>query len=208
MFFIDLKLYIIFVFDRGKDMKSLIDKIKNEAYIIDNRIIKVDHFINHMLDSKLVFEIGKEFSKRFEGVTKILTIETSGIPYALATSFYYDFIPVVFAKKIRGAQSSENVFTSSVFSYTKQVKSNISVDKNFLSKDDSVLIIDDFLATGEATRGLIHLVKQSGAKIVGVGVVIEKAYEKGRESMEQEGIDVYALARVLEIKKNKLVFDE
>jgi xanthine phosphoribosyltransferase len=189
-------------------MKTLIDKIKKEAYIIDNRIIKVDHFINHMLDSKLVFQIGKEIADRFSGVTKILTIETSGIAYALAASFHMNYVPVVFAKKVRGSQSSITVYVSKVISYTKQMESVISVDKKFLLKEDKVLIIDDFLATGEASMGLIDIVKQSGAEICGVGIVIEKKYEKGRERIQEMGIDLHSLACVEKIVNNELVFTD
>lgn len=189
-------------------MKKLIDKIKNEAYIIDNRIIKVDHFINHMLDSELVFQIGKEFADHFSGVTKILTIETSGIAYALASSFHMNYVPVVFAKKVRGSQSSNAVYVSKVFSYTKQIESIISVDKEFLSKEDKVLIIDDFLATGEASVGLIDIVKQSGAEICGVGIVIEKRYEKGRDRIQQMGVDLHSLACVERIENNQLIFTD
>jgi len=160
-------------------MKELIEKMKKEAYIIDNRIIKVDHFINHMLDSKLVFKMGKEFAD-----------------------------DVVFAKKARGSQSGKNVYQSKVFSYTKQIESIISVDKLFLTKEDKVLIIDDFLATGEATTGLIDIVKQSGAKLVGVGIVIEKGYENGGKRILEKDIKLHSLARIKEIKNGTLIFEE
>jgi xanthine phosphoribosyltransferase len=189
-------------------MRELIEKMKKEAYVIDNRIIKVDHFINHMLDSELVFKMGKEFAKAFDGVTKILTIETSGIAYALATSFHTNFVPVVFAKKIRGSQSGAHVYESRVFSYTKQTESIISVDKAFLTKEDQVLIIDDFLAKGEASAGLIDIVKQSGASIVGVGIVIEKAYENGAKRIIEQGINLHSLACIKEIKQGQLIFEE
>ena len=189
-------------------MKELIEKMKKEAYVIDNRIIKVDHFINHMLDSELVFKMGKEFASAFSGVTKILTIETSGIAYALATAFHMEYVPVVFAKKVRGSQSSKDVYQSTVFSYTKQVESTISVDKNFLQENDKVLIIDDFLAKGEATAGLIDLVEQSKASLVGVGIVIEKGYEKGRERILNKGIKLRSLACIKEIKDGELIFEK
>jgi len=189
-------------------MKELIEKMKLEAYVIDNRVIKVDHFINHMLDSELVFKMGKEFASAFSGVTKILTIETSGIAYALATSFHMDYVPVVFAKKVRGSQSGKEVYQSKVFSYTKQVESIISVDKNFLQENDQVLIIDDFLAKGEATAGLIDLVEQSKARLVGVGIVIEKGYEKGRERILNKGIKLRSLACIKEIKDGELIFEK
>ena len=189
-------------------MKELIEKMKKEAYVIDNRIIKVDHFINHMLDSELVFKMGKEFASAFSGVTKILTIETSGIAYALATAFHMEYVPVVFAKKVRGSQSSKDVYQSTVFSYTKQVESTISVDKNFLQENDKVLIIDDFLAKGEAPAGLIDLVEQSKASLVGVGIVIEKGYEKGRERILNKGIKLRSLACIKEIKDGELIFEK
>lgn len=188
-------------------MKELQDKIKNEAYIIDNRIIKVDHFINHMLDTRLVFKIGEEFANHFKGVTKILTLEASGIPYALATANAMNNIPIVFARKSASLITSDNAYKANVHSFTKQTDSTIIVDKRFLNDFDEVLIIDDFLAIGNASIGLIEICKQANAKVVGVGIVIEKGFQEGRERIEAEGIEVHSLANIKEIKNNQVIFE-
>lgn len=187
-------------------MKKLIDKIKNEAVVIDNRIVKVDHFINHMLDTKLVFEIGEEFSKVFSESTKILTIEASGIAYAVGTSFHLHNIPIVFARKSSSLITSDQTYSSKVYSFTKETESNVIVSKEFISKKDKVLIIDDFLATGNAALGLIDIAKQAGAEIVGLGIVIEKGFESGRSKIEAQNIKVHSLANIKKIENNKVYF--
>ncbi len=187
-------------------MEKLINKIQEEAYVIDNRIVKVDHFINHMLDTELIFEIGKEFSERFPSATKILTIEASGIAFAVATAFHLNNIPIVFARKTESLITDKNVYTCPVFSYTKQVNRNIIVSKDFITKDDKLLIIDDFLAHGEALNGMISVAKQANAEIIGVGIVIEKEFQKGRERVKEHNLDIHSLAIIKEIKDNKVVF--
>ncbi len=188
-------------------MKRLIDKIKKEATVIDNRIIKVDHFINHMLDVDLVFDIGIEFSKIFHGVTKILTIETSGIAFAMGVSYHFGKIPIVFAKKKESAITGNNVYSSTVHSFTKDVTNNVIVDKEFLTSEDKVLIIDDFLAMGEALNGMVDLCNQAGASIVGAGIIIEKAYQQGRHFKQNKNIKVHSLAKIKEIKNNSIIFE-
>ena len=187
-------------------MEKLINKIKNEAKIIDNRIIKVDHFINHMLDTNLLLDIGKEFAEKFPEATKILTIEASGIAFAVATAFHLNNIPIVFARKTESLITSNEVYTYPVFSFTKQVNRNIIVDKKFLSKDDKILIIDDFLAHGEALNGLINLAKSAESSIVGAGIVIEKAFQNGRDKVKQHNIQIHSLAIIKAIKDNKVIF--
>ena len=187
-------------------MERLINKIREEAYVIDNRIVKVDHFINHMLDTELVFEIGKEFSKEFPDATKILTIEASGIAFAVATAFHLNNIPIVFARKNASLITDDNVFSSKVYSFTKQIESNVIVSKDFLSPKDKVLIIDDFLAMGSALEGLTSIAEQAGAKIVGCCVVIEKGFLKGREKVENKGLRVYSSANIIDIKNNIPIF--
>jgi len=189
-------------------MEKLKSKILKEAYIIDNRIIKVDHFINHMLDTKLVFEIGKEFANEFSGINKILTIEASGIAFSVATAFHLDNVPIVFARKSASLITTDNVYKSKVFSFTKQIESTIIVDKEFLNPGDNVLIIDDFLATGNALNGLIDIANQANAKVRGVGIVIEKGYQGGRKRIEDMGIKVHSLANIKRIEDGKVVFEE
>ncbi len=187
-------------------MEKLINKIKNEAYVIDNNIVKVDHFINHMLDSKLVHDIGLEFSKAFHGVTKILTIEASGIAYAVATAFHMNHIPIVFARKSLSLLSGDHLLKSKVFSFTKQKESTIIVDRDFINENDKILIIDDFLATGNACLGLIDIAKQGNAEVLGVGIVIEKGFGPGRKIIEDLGIKVHSLAVIKKLENNKVVF--
>lgn len=188
-------------------MEKLKQKMLEEAYIIDNRIVKVDHFINHMLDTELLFEIGQSFHGYFdEKVTKILTIETSGIAFAVATAYTYGNIPVVFAKKKESLITGNHLYQTNVYSYTKQINSIVTVDKKFLTKEDHVLIIDDFLALGNASLGLVDLVKQSGAHLVGVGAVIEKTFQGGRQKLEEKSIKVRSLANIKNIIDNQIIF--
>lgn len=187
-------------------MDKLIEKIKKEAFVIDNRIIKVDHFINHMLDTELLFEIGKEFANRFPNATMILTIESSGIAFAVATAFQLNQIPIVFARKSESLITGNDVYTYPVFSFTKQVNRNVMVSKKFLSSNDKILIIDDFLAHGEALRGMIEIAKQAGCEIVGAGIVIEKAFQHGRDLVKDYGVPIHSLAIIREIRNNQLIF--
>lgn len=189
-------------------MQLLIDKIKAEAYVIDNRIVKVDHFINHMLDTKLVFQIGKEFAAAFPRATKILTIEASGIAFAVATAFHLNDIPIVFARKRSSSLFNGDVYTSPVVSFTKEEETTIIVDKAFLTKDDHVLIIDDFLATGSALWAMVNIARQAGASIDGVGIVIEKTFLNARRAFEAEGIRIHSLAHISNIVNNQVILDE
>ncbi len=187
-------------------MKLLQDKIRNEATIIDNRIIKVDHFINHMLDTKLIMDIGKEFSTVFPNATKILTIEASGIAFAVATAFHLGNIPIVFARKSKSLISGKELYHANVFSFTKEVHSEITVSKEFLSKEDKILIIDDFLAKGNALEGMIKICNQANCDIVGAGIVIEKGFENGRKLLDKYHINIHTLANIKSIKNNQIEF--
>lgn len=187
-------------------MESLKKKIQDEAYVIDNRIVKVDHFINHMLDTKLVFQIGEEFSKLFPEATKILTIEASGIAFAVATSFHLNHIPIVFARKNGSLITNDENYSSPVYSFTKQTESNVIVSKKFINKNDKILIIDDFLAMGNALLGLIDIAKQAEAEVIGAGIVIEKGFQGGRKKIEELGIEIKSLANIVEIRDNRVFF--
>lgn len=187
-------------------MERLVNKIREEAFVIDNRIVKVDHFINHMLDTDLVFEIGKEFAKKFPKATKILTIEASGIAFAVATAFHLNHIPIVFARKSESLITSDNVYSSQVYSYTKQKESSVIVSKEFLNATDNILIIDDFLAMGNALNGLVSIAEMASCNIEGVGVVIEKGFQKGRERITNKEIKIHSLANIIAIENNKPIF--
>lgn len=188
-------------------MKLLEERILKDGKVLDGDILKVDSFLNHQIDVQLAAEMGKEFYKKFgpENVTKILTIEASGIAIACLTAHSFG-CPVLFAKKTATSNLSEDVYSAEVFSYTHGKKNNVLVSKQYLSPSDRVLIVDDFAANGEAARGLISLVKKAGATLVGVGIAIEKGYQGGGDALRKEGVDVYSLAIVDKMDKNGIVF--
>ena len=178
-------------------MKILEERILKDGKVGAGNVLKVDGFVNHQIDVRLMCELGKEFKRRFDGteVTKILTIEASGIGIACITAQYFD-VPVVFAKKTKTNNIYADVYTSKVESYTHSATYDIVVSKEFLNAGDKVLIIDDFLAKGSALKGLISLIEDAGASVVGAGIVIEKAYQPGGELIRNMGIRVESLARV------------
>lgn len=178
-------------------MQLLKDRIRADGKIKAGNILKVDSFLNHQMDIKLFEEIGKEFKKRFSDVqvTKILTIEASGIGIACVVAQFFD-VPVVFAKKNKTKNIAGDVLTSRVESFTHGKVYDIMVAKEFLGKGDKVLLIDDFLANGKALEGLVELVQASGAELVGAGIVIEKGFQCGGEVIRGKGIRLESLAIV------------
>jgi xanthine phosphoribosyltransferase len=191
-------------------MELLKDKIRTYGKINKDRIIQVDSFLNHQLDIHLFNEIGKEFKRRFSGkeITKILTIETSGIALASIASQYFNYVPVVFAKKHAGANMSKDVFEAKIYSYTKDQEYTIKVSKEFLNPSDKVLIIDDFLASGNALLGLLDVLTQSGAETIGIGIVIEKSFQEGRKLIEEKGVQLESLAIIAGIEQGQVIFKE
>lgn len=178
-------------------MQLLKDRIMKDGKIKEGNVLKVDSFLNHQIDIELLEEIGKEFKRRFEGeeITKILTIEASGIAIACIAAKYFN-VPVLFAKKTKTKNIAGEVYTSKVESFTHCKVYDIMVSKEFLLKEDKVLIIDDFLANGQALLGLSKLVKDAGATVVGAGIVIEKGFQIGGELIRQQGIHLESLAIV------------
>lgn len=178
-------------------MKLLEDRIRKDGKIKGGDVLKVDGFLNHMIDVRFVAELGAEFHRSFADcrVNKILTIESSGIGVACLTAQFFD-CPVVFAKKSKTSNMSNDVYSAEVASYTHNNVNNVTVSKEYLGKGDRVLIIDDFLARGCALKGLIDIVRQSGAELVGAGVVIEKAYQDGGAQIRASGVRVVSLARI------------
>ncbi len=170
-------------------------------------VLKVDSFLNHQIDVALFNEMGKEFKRRFAdaNITKILTVEASGIAVACIAAQYFGNVPVVFAKKQEASNLSADVYASNVFSFTKNRNYTVRVDKKYLSATDRVLIIDDFLANGNAALGLIDLVQQSGGTVTGIGIVIEKGFQTGRKLLEEKGYRVESLAIVQEIHDGTVI---
>lgn len=190
-------------------MQLLKDRIRKDGKIKEGNVLKVDSFLNHQMDVKLFQEIGKEFKRRFEGeeITKILTIEASGIGIACVAAEVFD-VPVVFAKKTQTKNIAGDVYTTKVESFTHGRVYDIIVSREFLGKGDKVLLIDDFLANGKALEGLAELVKKSGAELVGAGVVIEKGFQVGGDIIRSKGIHLESLTIVesMDEKTGEVVF--
>ncbi len=185
-------------------MQLLKDRIRRDGKIRPGNVLKVDSFLNHQMDIELFGEIGKEFKNRFSDceVTKILTIEASGIGIACIAAQYFK-VPVVFAKKNQTKNIAGDVYTGKVESFTHGKVYDIVVSKDFLKAEDKVLIIDDFLANGKALLGLIKLIKDAGATLVGAGIVIEKGFQEGGAAIRESGIRVESLAIVEAMSEEK-----
>lgn len=188
-------------------MKLLEDRILKDGIVREGNILKVDSFVNHQIDCAFIAELAKEFKRLYEGeeITKILTIEASGIGIACIVALEFG-VPVVFAKKTRTVNIANDVYTSKVESFTHKRNYDIIVSKDFLRPEDKVLIIDDFLAMGSALHGLIELIQHAGATIVGAGIVIEKAYQKGGQMIRDMGVRVESLARIKSMDDDKIEF--
>ena len=185
-------------------MQELKDRILKDGKVIGEDILKVDSFLNHQIDTDLVYKIARYLGSNFSGVNKVLTIEASGIAYALAVANYFNNVPMVFAKKSKSKTVDMNtVYQTTIKSFTRGTESVVTVAKDYLTKDDKVLIIDDFLAEGNAALGLIDLCKQAGSSVVGVGIVIEKGFQGGRERLEKMGIKVESAAIITKFENGK-----
>ena len=190
-------------------METLEARILKDGYVLGENILKVDSFLTHQVDLHLMKEIGEVFAAKFKnaGITKVVTIEASGIAPALYTADALG-VPMIFAKKSKNITMNEGILTAEVFSFTKQVTNTVSIAGKYLSEKDKVLIVDDFLANGQAAKGLVEIVEQAGAKVEAVGIVIEKSFQEGRDLLEEAGIPVFSLARLERFENGKVVFKE
>lgn len=190
-------------------MRLLEKKILEEGKILEGDILKVDCFLNHQIDVAFLNELGKEIYERFKnlGVNKILTVEASGIGLACIAAQYFG-VKVLCAKKHKSLNISNNVYYSKVYSFTHKTENTILVSKEYLSSNDKVLIIDDFLANGNACIGLVDIVKQAGGEVVGISCAVEKTYQGGYQKLIDLGLNVYSLARIKEMKDGKISFED
>ncbi|BBK29211.1 xanthine phosphoribosyltransferase [Staphylococcus arlettae] len=188
-------------------MDLLERKVKEDGIVIDEKILKVDGFLNHQIDADLMQQVGQTFYEQFkdEGITKILTIEASGIAPAIMAALQFN-VPCLFAKKAKPSTLTQDVYHADIHSFTKNTTSTVIVSNEFLDKDDRVLIIDDFLANGDASLGLNEIVKQAQASTAGVGIVIEKSFQPGRQRLEDAGLRVSSLCKVASLQGNKVTF--
>lgn len=189
-------------------MKLLEDRILSDGTVLPGHVLKIDNFLNHQIDVRLVDALGEEFYRLFgddKGITKILTVESSGIAIACAAARYFD-VPVVFAKKGAHTNMGGDLYTAEVFSYTKNKPYIICVSKRFLSADDHVLVIDDFLANGAASKGMLDILDQAGASLAGIGIAVEKGFQPGGKELRKKGIKVKSLAIVDSMTDTSICF--
>lgn len=188
-------------------MKLLEDRILRDGIVKPGNILKVDSFINHQMDIPFINELGREFKRRFADsvITKILTIEASGIGIACIAAQYFD-VPVIFAKKAQSLNLDGEMYIAKVESFTHKRVYDVILSKKFLTEQDHVLLIDDFLANGCALMGLMEIVKQSGAVLEGAGVVIEKGFQKGGQMIRDMGVHLESLAIVENMTDDSLTF--
>lgn len=191
-------------------MELLKEKIREEGRITDDNILMVDSFLNHQMDVEFIKEIGKEFKNRFKDqkIDKILTVEATGIALGAFTALEFGNVPLVFGKKVGrvSREKAERFYSSEIYSFTNQTVYNVIVDKKFIKPGERILIIDDFLANACGIFGLLDIVKQAEAEIVGAGIVIEKGFQDGRKHLENKGVRVESLAIIDKIEKNEVIF--
>ena len=185
------------------------NRIQKDGIALNSDVLKVDSFINHQVDVNLMKEIGLEFANYFKNknITKVFTIESSGIAPAVFTAAELK-VPLVILKKQTSKILNENFYLAEVKSFTKNITYNLTLSKNYISENENILIIDDFLANGEAAKGAIKLVESANAKVSGIGIVIEKSFQPGRNELNNLGYDVYSLARIKCLENNKIEFVE
>ena len=190
-------------------MKKLEERILRDGQVLGENILKVDSFLTHQVAFSLMKEIGQVFAEAVKdaGITKVVTIEASGIAPAVYVAEALG-LPMIFAKKAKNITMTEGILTAEVYSFTKQVTSTVSIAGKFLNSDDKVLIIDDFLANGQVAKGLITIIEQAGAQVEAVGIVIEKSFQDGRQLLETSGYRVLSLARIAGFEKGQIVFTE
>lgn len=190
-------------------MKELFEKIMTEGTVLKEDVLKVDSFLTHQIDPELMSLIGKKFADTYreKDITKIVTIESSGIAPAVFIGLELG-VPVIFARKQKSLTMSTELLTASVYSFTKQTTNQISISTKFLSSEDRVLVVDDFLANGQAALGLVELCTQAGATVEAINIVIEKSFQNGRQLLEEKGYTVDSLARIASLENNEVHFLE
>ena len=188
-------------------MDRLKETIVSKGKVVSESVLKVDSFLNHQIDCDLLDEAGEHFFTYFTDrpVDRIMTVESSGIAVATACARYFK-TPVVFAKKQKPGTMTGDVLTTQVHSFTKNTDYTLTLSKEFIQKGENILIVDDFLARGNAASGLADLVETAGAAVAGVGIVIEKGFQPGRSILENRGYDVYSLAVVESLADNRVTF--
>lgn len=189
-------------------MEKLKQRILDESSVLSKDVLRMDAIINHQVDPALTMEMGQEFAKRFaeESITKVITVESSGIPSAFATAYVLG-VPLVFARRKKTLIADSDVYCERVPSFTKGMVTDIMVSKEFLTSEDRVLFIDDIIANGDAARGLIKIIERSGATLVGLGILVEKSFQAGGRTLREQGIRVESLVRISSLDQGQIQFE-
>lgn len=190
-------------------MKLLEERIEQDGRVIGTEVLKVDNFLNHQVDPALMEAMGQEFARLFkdEKIDRVLTVESSGIAPAVFTALALN-VPMVFARKKQSLTLTDDNYVADVYSFTKQETNHIIVDKRFIQAGERILLIDDFLANGQAVQGMLEIAKAAQAEVVGAGIVIEKTFQKGRALLNEQGLRVESLARIKAFENGKVIFAE
>ena len=190
-------------------MKELEEKIRQFGTVLPGNVLKVDAFLNHQVDPVLMQHIGQEFAARFKDakITKVWTVESSGIAPAVMTGLALG-VPVIFARKHKSLTLNSGMYTADVYSYTKKTTNQISISKRYVDKTDRVLLIDDFLANGQAVEGMLQIADQAGVEVVGAGIVIEKCFQPGSTELAAKGVRVESLAKVSSLADGQVSFKQ
>lgn len=185
------------------------ERILKEASVVNPGVLKLDSLLNHGVDPQLTMEMGKEFARRFAGetITKVITVEASGIPVAFATALELG-VPLIFARRKKTLLAETDAYIERVPSFTKGIVTDLIVSRDLLHADDSVLFIDDIIANGDAARGLIKIVEQSGAKLVGIGIVLEKSFQAGGRTLRELGFRLETLVKIQSLDNNEITFGD
>lgn len=188
-------------------MEILKQKIVEQGVVISDQVLKLDAILNHQIDPELTMQMGREFSRRFEaeGITRIVTVESSGIPVAFATAVHMG-VPLVFARRKKTLLADPDAYCERVPSFTKGIVTDIMVSREFIDPNDRILFIDDIIANGDAAKGIIKIVERSGASLVGFGVVVEKCFQSGANAIREQGIQVESLVKIESLKDGQVWF--
>jgi len=189
-------------------MDILKERILQQASVLSDDVLRLDSLINHQVDPALTMEMGHEFARRFadEKITKVITIESSGIPAAFAAAYVLG-VPLVFARRKKTLIADTEAYIERVPSFTKGMVTDIMVSKQFLTQEDRVLFIDDIIANGDAARGLIKIIERSGAELVALGIVVEKSFQAGGRTLREQGIRVEPLVKISSLENGNIIFE-
>ncbi|MDQ0195910.1 xanthine phosphoribosyltransferase [Paenibacillus wynnii] len=190
-------------------MEVLKQRILEEGIVVSDQVLKLDALLNHQVDPQLTMDMGREFAGRFadSGITRIVTVESSGIAVAFATAFVMN-VPLVFARRKKTLLADPDALCERVPSFTKGIVTDIMLSRQFIGPEDKILFIDDIIANGDAARGLIKIIQRSGAELVGLGVVVEKSFQAGARTIREQGIRLESLVRIKSLSEGKIVFED